>query len=183
MRCVVAFVGYPASGKSEAARMAREMGVPVVCMGDVVREEAARLSIEPTDEALGAVGRMLREREGMDAIARRTLPALKRLLTEHDVVVVDGIRGIAEVLFFREHLDCFVLVHIHSQFSTRLERIRSRQRSDAISDAHDLKRRDAREEGWGLKEAMAMADIVIPNEGTLDELRESVGRVLGSLWS
>lgn len=181
MRCVVAFVGYPASGKSEAARIAEEMCIPVVCMGDVVREETARLGITPTDGALGSVACMLREKEGMDAIARRTLPALEGLLKEHDVVVVDGIRGIAEVHFFREHLDCFVLVHIHSPFSLRLERIRSRQRSDAILSADELRRRDAREEGWGLVEAVAMADVVIANEGTLNELRESVGRVLRGL--
>ncbi|HIH69167.1 AAA family ATPase [Methermicoccus shengliensis] len=181
MSTVVAFVGYPASGKSEAARMAADMGIPVVCMGDVVREEAARMGLSPTDEALGAVACMLREREGMDSIARRTLPTLRRLLTEHDVVVLDGIRGIAEVHFFRQHLGAaFRLVHILSPFSLRLERIRSRQRSDAILTPEELRRRDEREEGWGLREAMAMADVVIANEGTLEELRERIEKVLRS---
>ncbi|MFA5579215.1 MAG: AAA family ATPase, partial [Methanothrix sp.] len=35
------FVGMPGSGKSVAADVAREMNIPVVVMGDVIREEAA----------------------------------------------------------------------------------------------------------------------------------------------
>ena len=36
---IIAFVGMPASGKSEAARIAAKMGIPVVNMGDVIRKE------------------------------------------------------------------------------------------------------------------------------------------------
>ena len=37
---VIGIVGLPGSGKSEAANVAAEMGVPVVTMGDVIREES-----------------------------------------------------------------------------------------------------------------------------------------------
>ena len=36
---IIAFVGMPASGKSEASRIAAEMGIPVIIMGDVIRKE------------------------------------------------------------------------------------------------------------------------------------------------
>jgi len=39
---LIAFVGMPASGKSEAAAIAKKLDIPVVNMGDVVREETAR---------------------------------------------------------------------------------------------------------------------------------------------
>jgi len=38
---IIAFVGMPASGKSEASGVAKGLGIPVVNMGDVVREETA----------------------------------------------------------------------------------------------------------------------------------------------
>lgn len=176
---VVAFVGYPASGKSEAARMAAELGIPVVCMGDVVRAEVERLGLKPTDEVLGAVGRKLREEEGMDAVARRCLPLVEELLESHEVVVVDGIRGIAEVRLFRDGLGArFRLVHIHSPFELRLRRIRTRGRSDAVLTQGELERRDERERAWGLDEAIDVADETIPNEGTLSSFRERVREVL-----
>ncbi|HWQ95734.1 MAG TPA: AAA family ATPase, partial [Candidatus Methylomirabilis sp.] len=34
---LIAFVGMPASGKSEAAAIAKKMGISVINMGDVVR--------------------------------------------------------------------------------------------------------------------------------------------------
>ena len=59
---IVGFVGMPGSGKSVAADVAREMNIPVVVMGDVIREEAARRGLDPTDKNLGAVGNDLRTR-------------------------------------------------------------------------------------------------------------------------
>ncbi|MHC1593685.1 MAG: AAA family ATPase, partial [Methanotrichaceae archaeon] len=53
---IVGFVGMPGSGKSVAADVARQMGIQVVVMGDVIRDEAARLGLEPCDQNLGRVG-------------------------------------------------------------------------------------------------------------------------------
>jgi dephospho-CoA kinase len=58
---IIAFVGMPASGKSEASAVARSLNIPVVSMGDVVREETARQGLPPMDENIGGVGTKLRE--------------------------------------------------------------------------------------------------------------------------
>ncbi|MEM2346640.1 MAG: AAA family ATPase [Archaeoglobaceae archaeon] len=50
MPMIIAFVGYPLSGKSTAAQIAKEFGIPVVVMGDVVREEAKKLGLKETAE-------------------------------------------------------------------------------------------------------------------------------------
>ncbi|HIC87630.1 MAG TPA: hypothetical protein EYP03_05445, partial [Aquificae bacterium] len=74
---VIAFVGLPLSGKSTAAKVAEEMGIPVVCMGDMVREEAKRRGLALTDENLGKIANELRQKEGMDAIAKRCIPIIR----------------------------------------------------------------------------------------------------------
>ncbi|MDD1639593.1 MAG: AAA family ATPase, partial [Methanomicrobiales archaeon] len=66
---VIGVVGLPASGKGEFSRIAREMGVPVVVMGDVIRRRAAEEGIPEDDSGLGGIGNRLREEHGMDAIA------------------------------------------------------------------------------------------------------------------
>jgi len=176
---VVAFVGYPASGKSEAARMAAELGIPVVCMGDVVRAEAQSQGLEPRDDVLGALASEMRKIEGMDAIARRCLALVEEKLSQNELVVVDGIRGIAEVQFFRQELGTqFRLVHIHSPFELRLVRNLARGRSDALSTREQLEGRDERERSWGLDEAIETADESIANEGSLESFKERVRGVL-----
>ena len=36
---VIGIVGMPASGKGEVSRIARDLGIPVVVMGDAIREK------------------------------------------------------------------------------------------------------------------------------------------------
>jgi len=143
---VIAFVGLPLSGKSTAAKVAEEMGIPVVCMGDIVREEAKRRGLPQTDENLGKIAEELRRKEGMDAIAKRCIPIIREKGMETGVVVVDGIRGIAEVeRFKREFGEDFILINIEAPLEIRFQRALKRKRSDDITTIEDLKKRDERE--------------------------------------
>lgn len=42
---VIVITGLPGSGKTIASDVARELGLPVVTMGDVIRDEAVRSGI------------------------------------------------------------------------------------------------------------------------------------------
>ena len=174
---VIAFVGFPASGKSVASEIAARMNIPVVVMGDVIREEVSRSGLPLSDENLGSMGDELRRKEGMDAIARRCVPGIKNL--EADVVMVDGVRGIAEVSSFREEFgDDFLLVGVEASERTRYERMVSRARSDTLESFEEFRKRDEREERWGLEHAMRAADITLVNEGSLDDFKVKIKDLL-----
>ena len=70
---VIGFVGLPGSGKSEAAAVARELDIPVVTMGDVIRAECRERGLDPATDH-GTVAKALREENGPGAIAERSLP-------------------------------------------------------------------------------------------------------------
>jgi len=179
---VIAFVGLPLSGKSTAAKVAEEMGIPVVCMGDVVREEAKRRGLPQTDENLGKIAEELRRKEGMDAIAKRCIPIIRERGKDLGVVVVDGIRGIAEVERFKKEFgDDFILINIEAPLEVRFQRALKRKRSDDVRSLEDLKKRDERELGWNMGEAMKMANFTIENTGGLEEFKEKVRGILEQL--
>ena len=52
-RLIVCLTGMPGAGKSSVASFLKEKGFVVMTMGDVVREEAKRQGLEPTDINLG----------------------------------------------------------------------------------------------------------------------------------
>jgi len=52
-RLIVCLTGMPGAGKSSVASFLKEKGFTVVTMGDVIREEAKRQGLEPTDINLG----------------------------------------------------------------------------------------------------------------------------------
>jgi dephospho-CoA kinase len=190
---IIGFVGMPGSGKSVASEVARSMGLEVVVMGDIIRQEATRLGLSPTDENLGRVGNLLRAGEGSQAVARRTLEQAKR--SGKDLVVVDGLRSKDEIEFFRANSDGFHLVEVRASADSRLNRIANRGRSDDIipdreasessktavscnipfqKTAEALEKRERREIGWGMCDAFKEADLIIDNDGSLDKFRAKV---------
>ncbi len=176
---IIAFVGLPLSGKSTASKIAEEMGIPVVVMGDVVREEVEKRGLELTDENAGRVATELRQEEGMDAIAKRCIPKIKKKIEKKGVVVIDGIRGIAEVeRFKREFGDDFILINIEAPIEIRFERAIKRKRKDDIKTIDELKRRDERELSWGMGEAMKIADITVENTGSIKDFEEKIRDLL-----
>ncbi len=174
---VLAFIGAPAAGKTEAAAVARELGIPVVVMGDVIREELKRQGIPLNDANAGRIATELRRQYGMDAIAKRCIPYIERAGSE--VVVVDGIRGMAEVEAFKAQFGTdFLMVAIHAPLSLRYNRIKRRGRSDDTLSLEEFKRREEREMGWGMGEALKNAQVVIRNEGSLSYFRAQVRQLL-----
>jgi dephospho-CoA kinase len=169
---VIGVVGLPASGKGEFSKIAAARGIPVVVMGDMIRNAVNSEEIDLTDANLGAMANKLRAERGMDAIAQLCVPEIQRQTAP--IVLVDGIRGDAEVTLFRGVFPGFTLISIDSSFETRLARIKARGRSDDFSSADELRTRDMRELGWGLGNALNNADVHLSNEGTLADFVAAV---------
>jgi dephospho-CoA kinase len=174
---VIGVVGLPGSGKSEAANVASEIGVPVVTMGDVIREECRARGLDPATEH-GTVAKALRDENGPGAIAERSLPLIRK--QDGDTVLVDGIRSDVEVERFREAFgESFVLVEIDAPFETRAKRLDLRGRdADAEDGGESLADRDERERGFGMDEAIAVADVTIENTDSLSAFQSRIRTLL-----
>jgi dephospho-CoA kinase len=174
---VVGTVGLPGSGKGEAAAVAERADIPVVTMGDVVRKETEKRGLPP--EKHGDVARALREENGPEAIALRSLPLVESRLDDHETVVVDGLRSGVEVDAFEERFgDSFTLVSIEAPFETRAARLSERGRDLTDENREELLKRERRELDFGMDEAMDRADVVIENTGSLEAYRERIRAVL-----
>ena len=173
-RLVIVVAGMPGSGKSVVSRAARELGLPVYVMGDVVREEAARRGLEPTPANLNMVAKSLREEYGPTIVAERTAQKFRR---DEEAVLVDGVRSLDEVKVFQRYGDV-VIVAVHASPRTRFERIRRRNRPGDPRTWEEFVSRDLTELGFGIGSVIALADYMIVNEEkSLDEVLEEA-RVL-----
>lgn len=179
---VIGFVGMPASGKSEAATVAREMGMPVVVMGDIVRGHMHDLGVKINEKNVGLTANKLREEHGMDAIAKMCIPIIQR--QKSNVVVIDGIRGYAEVIAYKNEFDeNFEVIAIDSSPELRYERAKKRARLDDVADYESFKIKDDRELSWGLAEALDNADIYVLNDGPLEAFRSLISNILTKQFS
>jgi dephospho-CoA kinase len=179
---VLGTVGLPGSGKGELAAVAREAGVPVVTMGDVIRQACRDRGLDPAEDH-GRVANALRDEDGPAAIAERSLPQVRRALAESDTdtVVVDGLRSMVEVERFTEAFgEAFSIVSVEAPFDLRAERLGDRDRDGSDGDLERLRAREERELGFGMGEVMAAADYRIENTGSLSAFRRRVRELLAS---
>src|ERR687891_1171201 len=169
-RLIVCLTGMPGAGKSSVASFLKEKGFEVMTMGDVVREEAKRQGLEPTDVNLGKMMLKLRQDLGPGAVGHIVLQKLARDGSSNNVVI-DGIRSIAEVEVLK-NVGHVRLLAIHASQDTRFKHLKQRGRADAPSNGNEFAGRDKRELSVGVSEAIALANEMISNNDlTLEQLK------------
>jgi dephospho-CoA kinase len=169
-RLIICLTGMPGAGKSSVASFLKQKGFDVVTMGDVVREEAKRQGLEPTDINLGKMMLKLRQDLGPGAVGYVVLQKLTRDGGSSNVVI-DGIRSIAEVEVLKK-VGHVRLLAIHASQDTRFKHLKGRGRVDAPSNTNEFAARDKRELSVGVSEAIAFANEVISNNDlTLEQLK------------
>ena len=171
-RLIVCITGMPGAGKSTIAASLKEKGFSVIAMGDVIREEARQQNLDPTDANLGKLMLRLRDEFGPGAIAHLILKKINKQHGGIDKVVIDGIRGIAEVEILKK-AGCVKLLAIHASTNKRFSHLKQRARSDDPYVIEEFMNRDKRELTVGISEAIALADETLSNNDlTVDQLKE-----------
>ena len=171
---IYGFTGMPWSGKSEAVKIAKDSGIHVFRMGDFVWKEVERRNLTLNPKNVGFVAQDMREKYGNTIWAEKTVEAIKKK-GDVDFIVIDGIRSLQEVSFFRAYLsNSFHLVAIQASDESRHSRAKLRKRADDSINDDEILKRDERERKWGIEQVIENADIVIFNESTLDEFRKKI---------
>ena len=159
------------AGKSEVADAFRNAGYPLIIMGDVIREETRNRGLEANPANTKKVMLELRELHGPGAIATRCLDGLCN--QESNIIVIEGCRSFAEVDVFDDYAEEVTIICVHASPKIRFARLQDRNREDAPSTWEIFRERDIREIAVGLGGVIALSDIMLINEGTLDNIRNS----------
>jgi dephospho-CoA kinase len=173
---VIGVTGMPGAGKDTAIGVFRELGFPIIVMGDEVRAEAKKRGLTPTPENVGKVMLQIRAEEGLEVLARRCVPKIKA--EKSPVVVIDGIRSMHEVQEYRKEFPNMRVMAVHASPRTRFRRLTKRGRSDDPQDWATFTERDQRELGVGLGNVVATADLMVINEGTIEDFRKRLRHLL-----
>lgn len=167
----------PGSGKSEAVKALLKKAL-VVRMGDCVWEEVKKRGMELNEKNVGYIANSMREKYGKSIWAKRTIKKIKG----SDLVIIDGIRCIEEVEEFKSAFGKdFFLVVIHAPANFRYQRILKRKRKDDTLTFEEFERRERRELGWGLNKVIEKADYTIINDGSLEDLKRKIEKLVDSI--
>ena len=172
---VIAIAGMPGAGKGIVSKTASSRGTPVLVCGDVVREETAKRGLEPSPENMGKIMLEIRREEGPAVVAERLIPKIESSAAR--LVIVEGVRSMAEVEALRRKHST-VIVAVHASPKTRYDRLIARGRSDDSKSWEEFVERDARELGVGIGNVIALAQEMLINESSVEDLNASSETVL-----
>lgn len=173
---VIGAMGLNGSGKDALIHYLHERhGIPMLSIGDLVRDMAAQRGISPTRSNLHELSQETLELHGADFFAQKLIARIEQ--EPEEVVGVTGIRTPTDVRTFREHFgDDFVLVHVRvGDPRTRFERVRQRDEArDPESYGRFLQQDEEEKEMFRIEEAIEEADITIDNDGSLEDFHREI---------
>ncbi|MHB0934947.1 MAG: AAA family ATPase [Armatimonadota bacterium] len=173
---VIGIVGRNGSGKDTLAKYLQERcAVPMVSIGDLVRELARQEGISPTRAHLHDLSVQYMNREGQDYFAQRAIEQILRHQWAH--VTVSGIRTPVDVAAFREQFgDAFLLVHVavdDPQIRYQRQQQRGKERDPDTYEEYRVQE-DAEEALFHLRETIREADVSIRNDDTLPHFHRRI---------
>jgi dephospho-CoA kinase len=177
-KTVIVIVGMPGAGKSLASSAAARRRVPIFVSGDIIRAEARRRKLSPSRKNLGRLMLKIREDEGMSAVAKRLSPLIDKI--DNNLFVYEGARNIEEIDELSKKYKVFTIA-IHASPKSRYRRLLKRGRSDRPRNWADFLERDERELKVGVGKLIAVADRVVENEDTKNDLKRRTGRLLKTI--
>jgi dCMP deaminase len=181
---IIGLTGKNGSGKTAVSDYLKSRGFEYYSLSDEIREEIRRRGLEITREVLIDIGNELREKFGPGVLAERVL---RNLGTDNNYVV-DSIRNPSEVEVLRSRSD-FTMLAVEADQSVRFARSLKRGRENAARTLEQFVREEEREldsdnpANQQLHATREKADLVIANDGSLEELHRKLDQMLPPLMS
>lgn len=175
MSKIIAIVGMTGSGKTEAGDFFKNNGYEVLRFGSVVDDAVKASGLPWTPENTAIYRKKLRDELGMAAMAIKMLPKIKQLLNEGKKIALDGLYSWEEYEFLKKELSNLVLICIYASPRVRYKRLETR--TDRPFSPSEARERDENEVVVTNKGGpIAIADYLVKNEGTKEELNEQLDK-------
>ena len=175
---IIGLTGTLGSGKGTVANYLKKKGFVYASCSDYLRKILAKQGMEETIANLKELGDSLREKHGFGHITEQLLKEEIKGLT-----VVDSLRHPGEIEVLKQ-VPQFILIAVDAPLKARYERITQRKRSSDNISFEEFSRQEKLqlEGGVGgqiqLKESIEMADYLIVNEGSVEDLKYKVDNIV-----
>ncbi|MBI2120453.1 MAG: AAA family ATPase [Parcubacteria group bacterium] len=174
MKKIFGFAGEMASGKTTAAEyVLKKCDGVSYRFSDPLRDVLARIGLPNTRENLQILSTSLRQNFGEDVLAKIVFEDVKN--TKNPCIVIDGIRRPDDIKYLRT-LREFILIYIRTDLNNRYSRLAKRQENsdDFGKTLEEFEKEQKQEAEAKIRELEPSADIVIENNGTLEEFYKKI---------
>lgn len=178
MKIVLGIAGEIASGKGTIAKyLVVEKGANSHQFSTMLRDVLDRLYLEQSRDNMQRLSTMLRQTYGEDVMAKVMAEDARK--DEGDIIVIDGVRRLDDIKYLKK-LPEFKLVYVEASIEKRYERIvqRGENSDDTTKTFEEFKKDHERETELQIKDLKNFANIVVDNNGNLDELHKQLNNIV-----
>lgn len=177
MNKIVAIVGMCGAGKSVASAFFLEHGFAKVYFGGITYEKLAEAGITRTPESEKVMRESLRKEYGLGCYALFSLPKIRELYKNGNVVIDDLYTWGEYQTLLEEFKDKVILVGMITDKRVRYERISKRpERSYTLEEARDRDLSELKNLEKGMP--IAYADYYVLNNGSIEDTHKQLEEIL-----
>ncbi|MBU4257462.1 AAA family ATPase [Patescibacteria group bacterium] len=178
---IIGLVGKISSGKGTVAKYLEEKNNAVIYrFSTILRDILNRLHKEITRKNMQNLSTILRQSFGEDILAKVIAEDVKK--ENNDLIVVDGIRRMADIKYLSE-LPNFKLVKIIAEPEIRYQRLiqRTENHGDTQKTYAEFSADEKKEADAEIPVVMENAEIELNNNGNLEELYKQIDQIIDKL--
>lgn len=179
---ILAFVGLPGAGKTEAVEYVCHKNIPKIYFGGIIYDEMRAEGIAITPESQQAFREEIRQREGKDFVVNRAITQIRHLIEAGQRhIVLDGVYSWTEYKILKHEFPGELVV-VAVVAPRRVRHHRLANRPDRPFTGEEATKRDWSEiENLEKGGPIAIADHYIHNGGSLDTFHKQIDTVLSEI--
>lgn len=180
-KAIIALVGLPGAGKSEAAAFFTKKGLPVISFGKIINDYIDKHKLGHTETVHKKVREELREKYGKEALAVLNKDKISELLKLKNIIVIDGMRSWEEYLYLKKELKkirVYILV-LYANKQLRYERSSKRAyRANLYGEERDINELI----GTNMGPTIAFSDFLVKNNFSMKDFHDKLEEVYRQVY-
>lgn len=177
-KIIIGSVGEIASGKGTVAKyLLTKYHATEYRFSNILKDILDRVYLDVVRENLAKLSFGLRKYYGQDILAHALAQDIEN--DNSQIISVDGIRRVADLKYLKE-MKNFILVYVEADLETRYERLigRNEKQDDQTKTFEEFKNDHQLETEVSIRELKDIADVIIDNNGTVEELYTQVDNLI-----
>lgn len=180
-KSIVAIVGLPGAGKTEAAQFFSDKGVPVITFGKIINDYIAKNKLNHTEEIHKKIREDLRKKYGLEAFAVLNEEKIRDALKKSMIIVIDGLRSWEEYLYLKKTFPQVqvYIVCLYADKKLRYQRISKRKtRSRHFGEERDINELI----GANMGPTLSYADFLVKNNFSFEDLHDKLEHIFRVIY-
>lgn len=180
-KAIIALVGLPGAGKTEAAAFFAEKKLPVISFGKIINDYIDEHKMDHSEAVHKKVREELREKYGKEALAVLNEKKIDEAFKKNNIIVIDGMRSWEEYLYLKKNLkkvNVYILA-LYADKRVRHERSSKRTyRSKLFGEERDINELI----GTNMGPTIAFSDFLVKNNFSKDDLHDKLEDVYRQVY-